>query len=177
MNTPHEYTAAQLDALDAAAVSWQGTPFCAGAPVKGAGVCCHTAVAEIYFEAQWMPRFAVPLGSPQYGRAGSTPEMEEFLDASPHFTDADPARDLQAISAAVRDERRQLTEAERARISAIALPGRLVLSRPARLPWHLSIALRGGRYVHAVIGHAVQIPPQLPDVWAKRLWRAWRPLC
>lgn len=53
-------TAAELAALDAAARSWAGTPFCENSAVKGAGVCCHAAVLEVYFEAEWLPRFHYP---------------------------------------------------------------------------------------------------------------------
>jgi len=160
---PYDYTALQLDALEAAARSWERTPFCNNSAVKGAGVSCQHLVSELYFEAQWLPRFDVPNGPLQIGRAGNTPLMEEFLDKSPHFVDVDPERIVQS------DWRRGMSE--------IVRPGCLVISRPARLPHHAAIALRNGAFVHAVIGMGVQIPPQLPDAWAKRLWRVYRPLC
>lgn len=161
MSTHHEFTAAQLDALEAAAAAWKGTPFVNNSAVKGAGVSCQKLAGELYFDAGWLPRFEIPNGPLQAGRAGGTPLIEQFLDASPHFVDVDPDRILQT------DWRRGLQEVVR--------PGYLVLSRPARLPHHLAVALRAGSFVHAVIGMGVQIPPQLPEVWAKRLWRAWRP--
>lgn len=162
MSTPFEYSSAQLDALEAAARSWEGTPFCNSSAVKGVGVSCQHLVCEIYFEARWLPRFAVPNGPLQLGRAGTVSLMEEALDQHPNFVDADPQRLVQ------HDWRRGLAE--------IVRPGCLVVSRPARLPHHAALALRGGAFVHAVMGMGVQIPTQLPDAWAKRLWRVYRPI-
>ncbi len=62
--------------------------------------------------------------------------------------------------------------------AALALvgPGDVVCSRPARLPHHLSLALSGGRFIHAQYGGGVQIAHSLPTVWIRRLARLWRPV-
>ena len=94
----------QLASLVAAAESWEGTPFAANSATKGAGVCCHHLAAEIYFEAGWLPRFPVASGSPFAGVAGSRNLIEDELDESPHFTDADPARLCESDPQRVMDE-------------------------------------------------------------------------
>ncbi len=49
-------TEQELDALESAANSWVGTPFCENSAVKGAGASCHTAVLEVLVETGWLPR-------------------------------------------------------------------------------------------------------------------------
>jgi cell wall-associated NlpC family hydrolase len=53
-----------LDQLETIAATWVGTPFCEQSAVKGAGVCCHMLPLEIYFEAEWLPRFVMPRMAP-----------------------------------------------------------------------------------------------------------------
>lgn len=156
------FTPEQLSALRAEAQSWVGTPFCANSRAKGAGVSCHHLAAEIYFGAHWLPRFDLPAGAPHHGRAGSTPVMENFLDASPHFQDADPSRAL-AFDPLLA-------------LQILIEPGFLVLSRPARLPYHLAIALDRGEWIHVQAGGTVQIAPEVPPAWGKRAARIYRPL-
>ena len=156
MRTPTESAA-----LEAAARSWLGTPFVPNSAVMGSGVCCHRLVAEVLFEAGWLPRFDVPAGAPMHGRAADNSEMERWFDTSPLFTDADPGR---------------LCATDAAGALALLQPGDVVCSRPARLPWHLALALERGRFLHVQYGGSVQIAPNLPPVWAARLARLWRPI-
>ena len=158
MITPTEQ---QIDRLEAVAASWVGTPFCANSAVKCVGVCCHKLVGEIYFEAGWLPRFDLPHGPPMHGCAGASSMMEDFLSASPFFRDADAGRlcDIAAWAA----------------VQNLVQPGDLLLSAPARVPHHLSLALRAGRFIHVVWGGGTDIVSDYPLVWAKRLARIYRP--
>lgn len=154
-------TAEEIAALEAAAASWVGTPWCPNSAKKGAGACCHKLCGAVLFEAGWLPAFDIPDGPPQLGRAGSDPLIERYLDKSPLFVDADPNRRCAEFGAAALE---------------LVLPGDLVVSRPARLPHHLSLALTGGRFLHVQWGGLVGIAPNLPDAWRKRLSRIFRPL-
>ena len=154
-------TSAELDRLEASAASWAGTPFCPNSAVKGVGVSCHNLPPAIYFEAGWLPRFPVPDGPPMHGNAGCRSLMEDFLAGCPHFTDVDPQRLCQ-------------TDWRRA-IAAIIQAGDMVLSRPARVPHHLALALRSGRFIHVQYRGVANIAPNLPPVWATRLARIYRP--
>ncbi len=73
----------QLDALEAAARSWAGTPFCERSAVKGAGADCHTAIFEVYVEAGWIPRLDLPL--PNIKAAGIELVRGFFSAHSRHF--------------------------------------------------------------------------------------------
>jgi len=154
-------TEAELDRLEAVAATWVGTPFCPNSAVKGGGVSCHNLPAEIYFEAGWLERFPVAEGSPLHGRAGAGSLMEYHLDRLACFTDADPGR------LCLGDGARAARE--------IVQPGDLVCSRPARLPYHLALALRRGRFIHVQYHGLTHIAPNLPPVWAARLARIYRP--
>lgn len=154
-------TAEEIARLEAVAASWLETPWCPNSAVKGAGACCHMLCAEVLFEAGWLPRFPVPKGPPQLGRAGSRALIVEHLEASPHFVDADPQR---------------LCVSDPGAALALIVPGDLVVSSPARLPHHCSLALTSGRFLHVQFGTAAGIAPNLPLVWQRRISRIFRPL-
>ena len=139
-------TEAQLDALEAAARSWVGTPFCEGTPIKGAGVSCQHAAAEIYFEAQLIKRFPVPNGPTRYSAAQTRSLIVEWVQQSGLFV----------------------------QVGGPPQPGDLLGFRVLNVVHHLMIALRGGRGVHCVSGHGVMILPSIPAAWAKRLEFIWR---
>lgn len=145
-------------ALEAAAQSWVGTPFCEGKPVKGAGVNCQNCVAEIYFEAGWLPRFEVPQGPRDWARSQSRSLMVEAIEACGHFAEV------------WRTNPELRTQNPEPQIAA----GDLLGFRVGHCIHHLAIALERGRIVHAVAGHGVIVAPCIPDVWLKRLERVWR---
>lgn len=140
-----------VSAIEAAAASWAGTPFCENSAVKGAGVCCHLAVAEVYFEAHILPRIPVPLGPAGWSRTQGRSLMEEWLDRGEGmhwFIERFPR------------------ERE---------PGDLLGFRVGHCVHHLAILLPHGRLFHAVDRAGACIAPNLPPAWAKRLVRVWRP--
>jgi cell wall-associated NlpC family hydrolase len=143
-------TAGELAALEAAAASWAGTPFCENSRVKGVGVSCHFACSEIYMEAAWLPRVDVPEGPRDWGRSQARSLIEEWIAGSGYFILAGPSR------------------------SYAIFPGDLLGFRVGTTLHHVAIALQGGRIVHAVNGHGVVIAPCIPDAWRKRLVRIWR---
>lgn len=133
----------------AAALSWVGTPFCANAASKGRGVCCHRLVAEIYFEAGWLPRIDLPAGSPRWAQGSSRSLIEDWLD----------------------QDGKQWFQAGEASPQA----GDLLGFRVGHCVHHLAIALPGGGLAHAIQGHGATILHELPAAWGKRLARIWRP--
>ena len=136
--------ATELDSLEAAAASWAGTPFCENSAIKGAGVCCHAAVLEVYFEAGWLPRFRYPFA---------------------------PIRSVKL-------------EAIHTQLALVACfepvaeglePGDMLVLNLGRT-CHFMLALREGRFFHAMEGVGAGIAPNLPPRWARRVAGIWRPL-
>lgn len=129
--------------------SWQGTPFCPNSNVRGAGVCCHKFCGSAYMEAGWLPAFEMPDGYP-YGSAGNTSSpFESWLDASVFFDRVENIEEMEA--------------------------GDIVLAKPSRLPWHLSIFLGDGWFSHVDMRQGVQVTNSFPDVWKKRITAIYRP--
>lgn len=111
-----------IDRLETAAQTWVGTPFCPRGAVKGAGVCCHGLVAEIYAEAGWLRGVVVPDGVAAHARANNTAPMLEWMRGAgaKWFAAADDAQ-----------------------------PGDLLVIRFTHVPHHLAMVLRGRRAIHA----------------------------
>ncbi len=144
-------TDAQLDALEAAATSWAGTPFCENSKVKGAGVSCHYAVWLVYVEALWMPLgINIPTAPPQHCRTRGESLIARWLET-------DGVSYFRPV---------KIEEIE---------PGDLLGFKVGHCLHHIAIQLRGGRIFHAVETTGAGIAPSLPKAWAKRLVRAWRP--
>lgn len=140
----------QLAALTAAAAAWEGTPWCPGGSLRGAGVCCHHLVAGVLRDAGWLPsEVQIPEGPTGWARAQSESIMETFLDGSPLFSSI------------------PLEEAG---------PGDILGCRLGRCVHHLALVLPAGRVIHAYQGHGAVIAPGLPQTWAARVVRAWRVL-
>lgn len=145
-------TEQQMDRIDAAARGWDGTPFCADSAVRGAGVCCHRLVAEIYREAGLLPvDVQIPGGSPQWSQAQHRSPIADWIETG------DGAQWFKVV------------------FIAQAEPGDLLGFTIGRCIHHLAISLRGGRIVHAVEGHGARIVEHVPAAWAKRLAATWRP--
>ena len=146
----------QIAALEAAAQSWVGTPFCEGAPVKGAGVSCHHLVAEVLFESGLLPRVPVPNG-PSNWRGQDRSLIAEWIEAS-------------GICVCIA----QAAPGSLAPVSLLgAQPGDILGFRVGPLH-HAAILLSGGRIVHSISGREVGIAPQIPAIWANRLSAIWR---
>ncbi len=142
-------TPVELDRLVAAARAWEGTPFCAGAAVRGRGVCCHRLVHEILIEAGWLPRIEAPAGSPVWGAAANHSLMEAWFDG--------PGAEWFASVPC-----------------GSAEPGDVLGCRLGRCVHHLALLLPGGAVAQAVAGSGASIIPAVPQAWSKRLARVWR---
>lgn len=139
-------TAAQIAALDVAAESWKGTPFCEGSPIKGAGVSCHHLCAEVLFEAGLIARIPVPNGPSRYSPAEPRSLIAEWVEQSGLFV----------------------------AVEGPPMPADLLGFRVVNAVHHAAIALGGGRIVHSVMGHGVLIAAVIPAMWAPRLQKIWR---
>ncbi|PTX95776.1 hypothetical protein [Opitutus sp. ER46] len=148
-------TAAQIRALESAAESWRDTPFCEGAPVKGAGASCHHAVAEIYFESGLLERTPIPNGPSHWSPANPNSLIVEWVESSGLFV--------------------RVGEGLKGReLSRLARPGDMLGFRICTAIHHAAIRLGGQRIVHSVMGHGVKIPPSIPFEWEHRLEAIWR---
>lgn len=146
-------TETELAQLTAVAESWRGTPFCERSAVKGAGVCCNRLVAEILFEAGWLPRIAVPNHDIRWARAQSRSVVAEWFDGpGAQFFIGSNIIDWDAVQA-----------------------GDVLGFKIGRTLHHLVLALPHGRFVHAP-EQGVVIPPEMPPIWARRAERLWRPI-
>ncbi|HEY1791571.1 MAG TPA: hypothetical protein VGG34_01520 [Opitutaceae bacterium] len=140
-------TAAQLDALDAAAASWRGTPFCEGSPVRGAGISCSHLVAEVLFEAGLTPRIPVPDGpSSSSAILSSESLIAKFIDGTGLFV----------------------------RMDGFPQGGDVLGFRVGNAVHHAAVMLRGGRLVHSIRNHGVCVAPLIPAEWARRIEIVWR---
>lgn len=142
-------TVTELAALRAACESWVGTPFCPNSAVKGAGVCCHKFVGSAYMEAGWLPSFPMPNGNPYGSEIAAASPFEPWLDASPMF------------------ERHTFEEMQ---------AGDLVLSKPSRLPWHVSIFLGDDWFAHVDMKQGAVVTNTFPAAWIKRVVCVYRPV-
>lgn len=149
MRTPEE-----IAALDAAAASWVGTPFCEHSAVKGAGVCCHRLVAEVLFEAGWLPRVIIPLGTPGWSRFQDRSLIEGWFSGPGRrfFRDLD--------------------------LSTVTEPGDVLGFRIGRCVHHMAMVMAPGakRVLHVLEGAGTCILDAPPPSLAKRLQRIWRPI-
>lgn len=123
-------------ALNAAALSWLGTPFCSNSCVKGAGVCCHFLVGAILSEAGWtdLRPEQLPRMPSNYARYGGQSAVVDW------FRGAGAARFVELPLTAGGME-----------------PGDLGAVRLGRVSHHLVMVLPGRRAIHVVDGHGVQV--------------------
>ncbi|MFA5264974.1 MAG: NlpC/P60 family protein [Opitutaceae bacterium] len=140
-------TPEQISALEAAAETWRGTPFCEGSPVQGAGVSCHHLPAELYFDAGLLTRLPIPNGPSKWTGGQDRSLIVEWVEASGLFIEIS-GREF--------------------------LPGDVLGFRLGHCIHHAALALGGGRIVHSVVGHGVSIEPSIPYAWEKRLEKIWR---
>lgn len=141
-------TPVELDALETAALSWVGTPFCENSAAKGAGVCCHLLVAEILIEAGWLPRVSVPMGPVKWGQAQGRSLISEWFSGP--GTDWFRPVDLQEIQ-----------------------PGDVLGFRVGGCVHHVALVLPD-RFCFAK--EQVHVSSELPTGWGRRLRMAWRPI-
>lgn len=145
-------TAAQIQALETAAQSWVGTPFCETSAVKGAGVCCHRLMLEVLVEAGWMQRIEVPNGSVGWARAQGRSLIAEWFDTegSQWFG--------------------SLQEVAWKHVE----PGDVLGFRFGHSLHHLAMALPGGRWLHVVEPQGTMILEEIPPRWCRHAERHWR---
>lgn len=140
--------------LEEAALGWVGTPFCENSAVKGAGVCCHRAVAEVLMDAELMPRMELPTAAPGHARASEIAIMETWLDG----------------------EGAEWFENKPGRLLAFDLRvGDVLGFRLAHTVHHVAVVLDRGRIFHAIQNVGAVIAPSIPPQWARRLTRLWQP--
>lgn len=138
-----------LEALNAEAAKWVGTPFCANSAVLGAGVCCHRLVAEIYAGAGWLPKLDLPGGSPAHAKAhNSSPILDWFRGPG----------------------RQWFAEVDRSQ----SQPGDSAIARFGHAPHHLILLLGPGRAVHVLPSRGVRIMHFSPTA-TSRITAVFRP--
>jgi cell wall-associated NlpC family hydrolase len=142
-------TAEQISALDAAAISWLRTPFCAGSEVKGGGVCCSRLAAALYDEAGIIPDCPRIDGEVTHAQSHNTSIMMAWFQGpgADLFTEIDPD-ELQA--------------------------GDCVLMKLVRVAHHIAVIISGNRAVHVSPSRGVEIIRNL-QIYRPRLVAAFRP--
>lgn len=109
---------------------------------------CQVAMADLYKVAGALPAdLEIPAGDRDWSRSHGRSLIEEWLATSPYF--------------------------ERVEIADRA-PGDLLCFRLGHAPHHVSLLLGRGRMVHVFGEHGVQIAPNIPAAWAKRINSVWR---
>ena len=76
--TPTWFTEERIDALEAEAATWVGTPFAANSSAKGLGVSCHTLAGALYAAVGWGD-ILIPDVAISHARFGETRWPIRFL--------------------------------------------------------------------------------------------------
>lgn len=108
---------------------------------------CHVAMIDIYHAAGLLPPLEIAQGPRDWARASDASLIEPGVEECGLFV----------------------------RVDGAPQPADLLGFRLGRILHHVAISLSGGRMVHVFGGHGVKIAPCIPDAWAKRLERVWRP--
>jgi hypothetical protein len=148
MRTPSE-----LIALENAARSWVGTPFCERSALKGAGVCCHRLLLEVLVEAGWLPRIVVPDGSAGWAQAQQRGLIAEWMEG-------EGSRWFDSVSLCWTPD--------------VFEAGDVIGFRLGRVVHHVALRLPDHQWLHAMQRVGVVIAPEIPAVWRKRAERCWR---
>ena len=136
----------RIEALVAESTSWLGTPFRANAAIKGAGVCCHLYVAEVFMAIGAVKRREFPQANPNHSLSQTGSLIEPFMASFPGVVGVDGP----------------------------PLPGDLLDFKIGGCTHHIAIVLRGEEMIHAVRRHGVMINRWDDPMWAKRLTLNWR---
>jgi len=137
----------QMDALEAAATSWVGTPWCDGSATKGLGACCHKLIGSVYFEAGWLPAFDFPEGAAAQSRGNDRPIMMEWFTGP----GANWFKEVETPE-----------------------PGDTLLIRVGHSPHHLGLMLRDWRVLHVTYTQGVRIIDNAGQ-WLRLLANTFRP--
>lgn len=137
----------ELDALEASAAAWVGTPWLDNSAAIGRGVCCHLLVARTYQVAGWLPDLTIPSGAAMHARGSDRPVMLDWF-RGPGLQWFDEVSSRQ--------------------------PGDTLLLRVGHVPHHLGLALRGERVLHVTYQQGVRIV-ESGGRWERLLAGVFRP--
>jgi len=166
-NTPE-----RIDALEAAALSWVGTPFVANSRVKGkrGGTCCHMLAEQIYLEAGHTLPFQAPSASMKWSDISKVSLIEKFFD-----TQTDLFQTLENLRTSAKSADKTLPSPDPCLLTPVSLPGDVVGFRIGGCIHHVGIALSGGRFVHCMRGMGTKIFNLNDPTYAPRIEKIWRP--
>ena len=139
----------RIDALEAEAATWVGTPFAANSSAKGLGVSCHTLAGALYAAVGW-GEIAIPEIPISHARFGQDSFADPFFEAiAERFTELPHDSEI--------------------------LPGDVLGFRIGRIVHHLGVALRNGRFIHALEGIGATVSTTEDATYRSRLTTIWRP--
>jgi cell wall-associated NlpC family hydrolase len=147
--TPTWFTEKRINALEAEAATWVGTPFAANSSAKGLGVSCHTLAGALYAAVGWGD-ILIPDVAISHARFGENSLADPFFEAmAERFTQLPHDSDI--------------------------LPGDVLGFRIGRIVHHLGTALRNGRFIHALEGLGATVSTTEDATYRSRLTTIWRP--
>jgi cell wall-associated NlpC family hydrolase len=147
--TPTWFTEERIDALEAEAATWVGTPFAANSSAKGLGVSCHTLAGALYAAVGWGD-ILIPDVAISHARFGENSLADLFFDSmAERFTQLPHDSEI--------------------------LPGDVLGFRIGRIVHHLGTALRNGRFIHALEGIGTTVSTTEDATYRSRLTTIWRP--
>lgn len=138
-------------ALLAEAESWVGTPFCAHARLKQAGVDCVNLAAGIYQACGLSKEFAFPQYQMDRGSHCSESLVIPWLEKSARFLPV------------------------QARVGEL-MPGDLVVFKVGQTTHHVGVALGPDFFIHVWQRHVAMKSNLTDSTWAKRLAAIYRPV-
>jgi cell wall-associated NlpC family hydrolase len=147
--TPTWFTEERIDALEAEAATWVGTPFAANSSAKGLGVSCHTLAGALYAAVGWGD-ILIPDVAISHARFGENSLADPFFEAM-----------AERFTQIPRDSK--------------ILPGDVLGFKIGRIVHHLGTALRNGRFIHALEGLGATVSTTEDATYRSRLTTIWRP--
>jgi cell wall-associated NlpC family hydrolase len=147
--TPTWFNEQRIDALEAEAATWVGTPFAANSSAKGLGVSCHTLAGALYAAVGWGD-ILIPDVAISHARFGENSLADPFFESmAERFTQLPHDSEI--------------------------LPGDVLGFRIGRIVHHLGTALRNGRFIHALEGLGATVSTTEDATYRSRLTTIWRP--
>jgi cell wall-associated NlpC family hydrolase len=147
--TPTWFNEERINALEAEAATWVGTPFAANSSAKGLGVSCHTLAGALYAAVGWGD-ILIPQVAMSHARFGENSLADPFFKAmAERFTQLPHDSEI--------------------------LPGDVLGFRIGRIVHHLGTALRNGRFIHSLEGLGTTVSTIEDATYRSRLTTIWRP--
>ncbi|MBN8249105.1 MAG: C40 family peptidase [Verrucomicrobia bacterium] len=141
-------TPERVEALQAAAAAWQGTPFAANSCSRGVGVSCQHLAAALLREGAGL-HLDPPNVDMAHAEFSDESLVEPWMDGQTAFVSIPPG---------------------------VVKPGDVLGFRLRRVVHHVGVCISPGAFVHSLDGIGTVVSSLADATWRGRLRRVWRPV-